>query len=410
MTTYYEKVNNTKLLHELTFMYMNPKNNNISIYYSGCTDLHKKFAGEGLKKSILSCKEYIKDPNISLILKTYLEWIINSSERKSYIDYCNSFFEFYKINLSHDNIINGKTFINLFSNKESFKKINNHLLLKDLKNRLPQIFKYLKIKDNNYNNYNEIIEFYKEMHTEDSDYYPGVYSNNYNGKNNTGKDFRGLPTRVSYGLMIQWNHKNDWEKNKNIKVNTIPNKDKFEYFIKNKDKQKYLNNLAEKLNCKISDIIDLFINICNVDDIKELDEPIKYFLRAFYLWSFLKNYKANIRINSTGKPFIKKIRVEDKYTGEYKKTETVGTFLSEVYDSYNNVMYNIKKANAIAKYEAKTKGKDIDKKSVKYKSRKSPNGINEVKGELTNRKINSINKFSPMSKTYIREFPFLKKD
>ena len=389
--------------------------------YIGCIELYDIFGkkgkvvkSQGLDETIDKCKKYIKDPNIEPMLNKYLTDIIEHFEtdrhrydQQSYNYLCNYFLHFYqKYMLYSDISIN--YFLEIFKYENHFKKVNNYMLLKDLKNRLPEIFKYADVE---VHEFDKFAEFYKVLNKKDSDYYPGTYSDKYNEKNNiTHKDFKGLPTRISYGLMIQWNKLNDWE-GKNIKKHYVSNKEKFEYFIRNEEKQKYLNNLSNKLNCETYDIIKLFEKICNVDNI-EIDEPIRYLLRSFYLWLFLENKEANIRTNSKGYTFKKKVSVENYETGKYKKTETDGTFLSEVYDAYNKANYDYKK-------KIKQDQKTIKKR--KYTKRpSSPKGItNTLSNKFSNSNIQSTtnnkssnsginisnNKFSFKSLNYNTQFP-----
>jgi len=392
-------INMRKSLQELTELYLNGYN--IEEYYISCPELGSTFAGKGLNTTITHCTDYVKYPNIEPSLKGYLESFVDMS-KQDYSYYCFYFFKFYEKYLLNSDI-NSSVFLNLFHNKESFKKVNNHMLMKDLKNRLSEIFQFV--------DENEFFDFYKELKRKDSDYYPGSYSPEYDTKNNvTGKVFSGLPTRVYYGLSMQWEDIDDWERvrGKDIKSSFIPNKDKFEYFINDKKSHSYLSDLANKLNCSIKILVELFKQINNVNNQIEDDIHIQYVLRAFYLWSFLRMYNANIRLNSTGKTFIKIISIKNN-TGKYRRTTTEGTFLSEVYDAYNKAQYDKSKKEIY-------KSKIINPIKKSSKRPKSPTGINNLNSKDSNsvsnnsssnlgsiRKPNS--KFIYESPTYNTNFP-----
>ncbi len=379
----------------------------INNLYVGCPELYEIFGGEAaytkknkIHKTYSMCEKYVgSNKNIDPYLRKYLMDIISFKEWTNiYIGLCNAFFIFYESNLLYDNDVSVtgidiNYFLKIFKYENHFKEVNSYMLMKNFKNKLNEFSEYADSKD--------ISNFNKLYRTIDSDYYPGEYSNKYNEHNNiTGKKFKGLPTRIYYGLSMQWNNINDWESiiGGKIKNNITPNKTKLEYFIYASEniKNKYLKKLSKKMNCNVSEIIGLFEDICSVEEKIPDNLNKQYFLRALYLYIFLNKRESDIRTNSTGNPFKKIVRIGNNIQG-YTSTETDGTFLSEVYDSYNKSMRDIKK-------KEKAKKKQIKKLKTIRSSRP-----NEVNGKLTNIKNNSIiNKFSPMSKTYNNNFPYLK--
>jgi uncharacterized membrane protein YgcG len=293
----------------------------------------------GLEGTVANCKKYIKDSDINTLFKTYLEHIIEESEKKikkkNYDYYCNIFFDFYLEHLSRS-IITIENFLESFINSESFIMVNNVLYYKDSLSSIgisisPELFNFMELKFIKNEDNTTLIKFIEQLYQLNSDYNPYFpYTKNYENRNKfSRKNFKGLPTRVFYGLSMQWDYSNiNWEQSrgKSPKKSTIDNKTKLEYFINSEHniQKKYLKKLSKKLGCDITDIIKLFSEICEAEE--NIENPMsKYFLRAFYLYSFLDGYNSTIRTNKIGDSFKKRI-------GDIGQTD--GTFLSEVYDAY----------------------------------------------------------------------------
>lgn len=166
----------------------------------------------------------------------------------------------------------------------------------------------------------------QELNRENSDYYMGEY--------NSGP-FTGYPTRVYYGLSIQWDDLADWEK-KTVKSHAKTNKTKFKFLIK-KDNQHLLEPLSVRMGTSLVKLINCLKKIVNVDNNENINEDEKYVLRAFYLYKYIHETSKNITKNVSGYSFLKK----SIKNGEI--IEKDGTFLSIIYDIYNEAVNPIEK-------------------------------------------------------------------
>jgi hypothetical protein len=181
------------------------------------------------------------------------------------------------------------------------------------------------IPKNNIHLFNTFFE--NELDKENSDYYIGEYSSG---------PFTDYPTRVFYGLFIQWEHLADWE-NDYIKKHTKPNKTKFKYLIR-KDKKHLLEPLSDRMGTKLVQLINCLKNIVNVDTINvDLNQYEKYALRSFYLYKYIHETSGDITKNVAGHSFFKK-SIKD---GEVIQKD--GTILSIIYDTYNDAVNPIEK-------------------------------------------------------------------
>lgn len=396
----------------------------------------------GLQKqgALKTCTEYLNNKNLTPKLKKFLESIkvllesvpLNIKKIEKLFD------EFYTEHLTESGI-KTKDFKKLFLNISYFNKVNNYLIkkifnkanknIKILNNKLKETLPTKIGRDINGSNVREFFnlfsrndrvilnEFIQEVSKHDSDYYPGVYSTEYQETNKTETDFSGLPTRVYYGLCLQWDeYRINWKEKygHDYKESTITNKKKFEYLIEHKPEK--LKHIANRLNeCTFNDILELLENIINIDKLyAEYNWLTHYYIRAYLLFKFLKNHGANIRRDSNNKPFLKKIHVKNPKTGRYVQHTTEGTFLSIFYDIYFDETKPKRRTTISTKSRVRDEPRsprgvdNILSKSSSNSVSVNSNNNKSMSSSSTSNKKNNVepnNKFSPRSPKYNLEFP-----
>lgn len=368
--------------------------------FSSVKTLNHTFGIGSIAKAKQNCIDYLKTEDVELLLSEFLDsFILHSDFGNIYTfnSHCMAFFDFYINVIGISKKISIEVFLNLFSNKESFRKVNNYLLMNYRISYMLESVENLSLYITD-NNKKQFLKFLKLVHTKNSDYNPLPYTSNYENKNKiSGKNFKGLPTRVYYGLFLQWNYNTIHWRGKPTKSTTTENRLKFEYFIENENRQGFLEKLAEKSNCTVKDIIDLFIYICDIE-YYITDPHIQYLLRAFYLYEFLSDRGLNIRTNKNKNPFQKKVKNEK---GSIVNTD--GTFLSEVYDAYNQATFEdrkdkrekVKKAKetyAKKKSEQQKKNSEQQKKNSRSKSpititNNLSNKLSNKQGQIIDQKV-----------------------
>jgi hypothetical protein len=333
------------------------KRNNTDIF-SKCDELIQFFGEKNRGKTKSIMKELLLEiPYLNNSIKILFEKIIKMNDYYKIAKEVTLFFS------GHGRGYN-QNYLHIFIDKDQLIEFNSHMNTQYsniLKKINPQVIGL--VKDDR-----PLLEHFvrEELYKDNSDYYMGEYKSG---------DFIGYPTRVYYGLYLQWDQVNDWEEHlgKEIKITTKPNKTKFEFFInpKKPKNKNLLKDLADRMETKLKTLIDTIKDIVNVDkyDDDKLDEIDKYILRAFYLYKYIitSGGKSSIVTNQRGNKFLKKQKKGNP--------EKEGTFLSIIYDTYNEAIKKEKRRGKkrVSKSPLKLNNSKLSTDVVKNISKKKIN-------------------------------------